>query len=193
MDRAKRSQILIEPYKQLRFGLIFLLINLIFSLSIILVFGYFLWDMYQAISIYFKLDADQSMVTAEKFAVPLGFGMGLITLFIFTTLFFSARYTHQIYGPMVSIRRFLDDLIAGRAPTPIKLRKTDQLQDLADRLNSIAGQLNFTGVNESRATILDFLDQTLEGRETSMLDLDADDPLKEISVKITQLAKLKKT
>jgi hypothetical protein len=188
---SRRSQLLIEPYKQLRFGAMFLCINLVFCTLIISIFGYFLWDMYGAISQYFKLDEKQSMITAAKFSVPFTFGLGLMLLFIFITLFASARYTHQIYGPLVSIRRFLDELIAGKTPSPIKLRKTDQLQDLAHRLNAIADRVAFMQNTESRQTILVFLEAFLAGKTTEPLDLSADDPLKDIAEKLNQIAKVK--
>lgn len=135
---SRRGSILIEPYKQLRFGLMFLLVNMIFSVLIFLGFSYYLWEIYEAVVTYFKLDPAESLVTLEKLAQPAFVGLALLAAFIGTTLVLSARYTHQIFGPLVSIRRFIDELLAGKNPAPIKLRASDQLQDLAARLNALA-------------------------------------------------------
>lgn len=137
-EQSRRGHFLIEPYKQLRFGVMFLFINLVFSILFLMIFGYVLWDIYEVLSTYFKLDQNQSLVTMSKLIKPGIFGLILIIFFIMITLFISAKYTHQIYGPLVSIVRFLDDLLNDKKPKPIKLRSSDQLQELVEKLNGIA-------------------------------------------------------
>ena len=139
-NASRRGSILIEPYKQLRFGLTFLLVNFLFATVFLGVFGYYLWEVYQAMSVYFRLDEAQAFVTFEKIRQPALLGLGITVLFIATTLFLSARYTHQIYGPKVSFLRFIDELLADQRPAPIKLRASDQLQDLAAKLNELAAK-----------------------------------------------------
>ena len=97
-----------------------------------------MWDMFEAIRSYFALSGAESMMSLQKFARPALIIVSLALVFIVLTLYLSARYTHQIYGPMVSIKRFLDQIIAGQDPSPIRLRQNDQLQDLVVRLNKIA-------------------------------------------------------
>ncbi|MBI2602329.1 MAG: hypothetical protein HYW48_04665 [Deltaproteobacteria bacterium] len=189
MPISRRTQILIEPYQQLRFGLIFILINIVFAALMCSVFGYFLWDIYEAISEYFKLDPSQKTMAAEKFIRPLLMGLGVVALFVATTLFTSARYTHQIYGPLVSIRRFLDELLSGQKPNPIRLRKTDQLHDIADRLNNIAGLIGPPKWEDSKDKIVRFLNDLIEGKEVKALRLSESDPLKAIADKLNKLSK----
>jgi ABC-type multidrug transport system fused ATPase/permease subunit len=140
VKKSRRGALLIEPYKQLKFGIMFLMLNIVFAVLVLTVFGYYLWDIYQALIRYFQLDEMQSLVTLEKLQAPFIAGLLLLVLFILATLFFSVYYTHKIYGPLVSIRRFLDQLIRGESPEPIQIRSTDQLQDLVERLNKIAEQ-----------------------------------------------------
>ncbi|MBP6219065.1 MAG: hypothetical protein KA436_10810 [Oligoflexales bacterium] len=190
----RRSQLLIEPYRQLKFGVIFLLINFVYSCFILALFGYFLWDMHDVISEYFKLDEIQRSITAQKFAVPFFFGLSLIVLFILNTLWISVRLTHQFYGPLISIHRFLDDLIANRSISPITLRKNDQLQEVAARLNQLSEQLrarNSAQYDESHKLILSFLSDLLAGKVPTPLNLADGDYFKETASKLNQLAKLK--
>jgi signal transduction histidine kinase len=187
----RRTQLLIEPYKQLRFGLTFIVVNFLFSTLMILVFGYYLWDVFGAISEYFKLDQQQEMVAASKFMLPVGIGLALFALFIFSTLYLSVHYTHQIYGPLVSIRRFVDEILAGKRPEPIKLRAKDQLHDLVDRLNLLSD--SFSGTNASGSSmeaITQFTDALLAGRTPQPLYLNDGDPLKALSLKLGQLAQM---
>ncbi len=184
----RRTQLLIEPYRQLRFGIMFILINFVFSTLILLVFGYFLWDIFEAMMEYFKLDKAQEMVAAAKFVAPVSGGVILVTLFIFVTLYISARYTHQIYGPLVSIRRFLDELLAGKTPPRIKLRTRDQLHDLVDRLNNISDLLSVAEAKGSMGSILTFVDNLTKGKEQAALSLSQEDPLRPLSLKLNELA-----
>jgi len=131
----------VEPYKQVKLGLAFLFINIVFALLIFGVFGYYLYDIFEAISVYFQMSGQESRVTLQKFAVPVAMGGSLILLFVVTTILVSVRYTHRIYGPLVSIHRFVDDLLAGKKPKSIQLRESDQLKDLANKLNALADQI----------------------------------------------------
>ncbi len=189
LPKNRRSLYLIEPYKQLRFGIMFISINVIFALLMIIVFGYYLWDIFEAINEYFKLDHSQEMMTASKLAEPLGIFIGLVVLFIISTLYLSARYTHQIYGPLVSIRRYLDDLLEGKNPKPIKLRANDQLHDLVDRLNKLADLSNAGDTSGSLNELIQFTDDLLAGKEPTALGLTEKDPLKSLSLKLNRLAK----
>lgn len=184
---SRREGFLIEPYKQLRFGITFLIINLIFSSLILLVFGYFIADIYQAQAIYFQLNETQSSEILSKLNKPVIIGAGLVVLFILTTLIASARYTHQFYGPLVSIRRFLDEMLSGHTPDPIQLRASDQLKDLAERLNGLTSHLDLPQ-KVSVAEIESFLDDLVDGRQPKALSLGANDPLKGIAEKLQILA-----
>lgn len=52
-------------------------------------------------------------------------------------LLFSLFYSHKMAGPVYNIKRSLRDLAQGGEPRPIKLRKGDQFQELADILNEV--------------------------------------------------------
>lgn len=186
----RRSATLIEPYRQLRFGLIFLGINLVFSLLMLGVFGYYMWDMYSAIRVYFELSEAQSLMTLSKFAVPAGIGCLIIVGFILTTLYFSVKLTHQIYGPLVSVNRFVEELVLGDRPAPVKIRKGDELQDLVARLNQLSGKLRPEALREEPALVQieKFVDDILEGQHPKSLHMKEDSPLFDLSDKLNRLA-----
>ena len=185
---GRRTKILIEPYQQIRFGLVFLLLNFIFSTLVLGVFGYYMWDMFSAIKEIFLLKDPQLQMVASKFAVPATLGLIIIIGFIVSTFYFATRYTHQIYGPLVSIRKFLDQIIAGANPQAISIRKTDQLQDLVSRLNIIAQQYSESSNTSSIKKICDYIDSIDKNQKAPAPSLNTSDPLYEISKKIEQLA-----
>lgn len=177
----------VEPYKQVRLGLMFLLVNFCFSILIIGVFGYYVYDIYDAVVTYFKLSGSESAVTLQKFAVPIAIGGALILLFIVTTIMVSVRYTHEIYGPLVSIHRYLDDVLAGRTPTPIHLRESDQLQDLANKLNSIAERVATDQRAGPLVAIHRYLDELLAGKNPAPIKLRDNDLFADLVAKINKL------
>lgn len=182
----RRTRKLIEPYKQLRFGIVFLILNFLFSTVMIGVFAYFLWDVYGAVTVYFNLDSEQNVVVAKKFLYPLSINLIVYLAFIFSTLYLSVRFTHQFYGPLVSIRRFFDELIAGKNPSPIRLRSSDQLHDVVDKINTFAQAPTSSPSNIE--ALIRCVDQALEGAEVQLPTLDEKDPLKPLAMKIMQVS-----
>lgn len=50
---------------------------------------------------------------------------------------FSLFYSHSMAGPIHNIKSSLADLAKGGEPKPIRIRKSDQFQDLAELLNEV--------------------------------------------------------
>lgn len=186
--RRRWRSLLVEPFEQVKLGLIFLMVNSIFGALILGVFGYYVYDIYKAVSVYFQLTQQESYLTLYKFVVPLSAAAGLILLFVLITLYASIKYTHEIYGPLVSIHRFLDDLLSGRKPGVINLRESDQLQDLANKLNSIAERMIDDQRSGPMVQVHRFLDELMAGKRPSPLQLRDADQFKELATKLNALA-----
>lgn len=178
----------VEPYLQVKLGLMFLVVNFLFAGMIGFIFWFYLWDVYNAVSVYFNLTGGQSNEILQKMSQPLFIGSGLIFAFIVTTILVSARYTHRIYGPLVSIHRYLDDIINYRPSKPLLLRESDQLKDLAAKLNQVA-QLH---VDDQRLVALKaihrWLDEELSGESKGPLQLRDGDAFVEMAEKLNRLA-----
>ena len=133
--RGGVRSMLVEPYIQVRLGLMFIIVNLIFSVLIFGVVAWYVSDVFGALNTYFQLTGQESNLTMSKLQVPLMI-IGLLVLgFVATTFYVAVNYTYKIYGPLISINRFLDDVLEGKRPGLLALREGDQLQDLASKLN----------------------------------------------------------
>lgn len=144
-DRARNlKSIWIEPFKQIKFGLYMIGISLFF----IATSGYLFWhafdDQYQQlISIFNVVDPN------ELWELRLNdvFKINAIRIAIFFALFFVGIFyivfflTHRYYGPLVSIERFLDHMIAGKYESRVSIRSKDELQSLVAKLNQLAENL----------------------------------------------------
>ena len=178
----------VEPYKQVRLGLIFLVLNLFFSAAILGVFGYYVLDIYDTVAQYFHLTGGDQEVTLGKFRVPLIVGSLLMAAFVIATILASVKYTHRIYGPLVSINRFLDELLAGQPASPIQIREKDQLKDLVTKLNGLSERLGVDQRSTSMIALHRYLDDLLAGKEPGTLRLREGDSLSELAAKLSRLA-----
>ncbi len=73
--------------------------------------------------------------------VPLGFltvsvAMGLVIIRL------CDRISHRLCGPMVPILRTLEAVRNGERPPPIRLRRTDEFQELAEAVNRALARLD---------------------------------------------------
>ena len=177
----------VEPYRQVKLGLLFLVLNLLFSALILSVFGYYIWDVYQAVATYFQLSGDQGGQILEKMQTPLIAGIVLIAVFMVSTILISVRYTHAIYGPLVSIHRFLDDTLEGRVARPLQLRESDQLKELAVKLNQVGERLSDHRRSGVLQPVYKFLDELLAGRRPEPLHIRESDQLSELASKLNRL------
>jgi signal transduction histidine kinase len=178
----------VEPYKQVRLGLMFVLVNIIFAALILGVFGYYVLDIYRTVAMYFKMTDQESLMTLGKFGLPVVVGTLLIVLFVVTTIMVSVKYTHTIYGPLVSIHRFLDDLLEGRRPSMIQLRESDQLRELAQKLNQLTERVFLDPRSGAMTAMHRYLDELVKGNCQEDLHLREGDNLQELASKINQLA-----
>lgn len=143
--------------------------------------------MYSSVSGLFFC-SEQKELMLSKFTTPVVVGSGLIILFVVTTIMLSVKYTHRIYGPLVSIHRFLDALLEGRRAEPLHLRESDQLQDLATKLNTLG---EVSGGDKRQSTMLPiyrFLDDLMLGQQPQALKVRETDQLSVLAEKLNTLA-----
>jgi hypothetical protein len=132
---------LVEPYFQIKLGLMFIVVNILFSLLIGGVVYWVLSDVFLAVKTYFQLTGGDAALTMGKLSTPMIIIGSIVLLFVVTTFYVAVHYTHKIYGPLVSINRFVDELLEERVPSKLALRDGDELQDLAGKLNELADKL----------------------------------------------------
>jgi hypothetical protein len=179
---------LVEPYRQVKLGLIFLVFNLVFAALIFSVFGYYVMDMYGAVTAHLSLSQQEDQLLRAKYIFPVMVGAGLILFFIVTTLAISIKYTHQIYGPLVSIHRFLDGLLEGKHVELLHLRESDQLKDLATKLNTVSELLSGDKRQSTLLPVYRFLDDLIAGENPQPLKFRESDQLQMLSEKLNSLA-----
>lgn len=144
--RGGLLSMVIEPYFQIKLGAMLLVTNLVFGLLISGVVYYFIMDIHDAVRLYFQFTQEEALESWNKFLVPITVCLSLVGVFFLFTFFIIIRYTHQIYGPLVSIHQYIDGLLDNEASSakleyPLELRSSDQLVMLAHKLNRLAEKL----------------------------------------------------
>ncbi len=134
----------IEPFKQIKFGIYILTLCSFFLITSIALTTYAFFVQYEQIMEMFHV-VDPNL-RWELVLNDVFYQNGLMILsfyFVFIAGLMSMVFilTHRIYGPLVNIHRFIDELKKGNYACRISLRKKDELQKLASELNQLAEEL----------------------------------------------------
>ena len=142
--RAKRRTLrayLVEPFKQIRFGLHVVSVSLTFAG----IFAYLFLDAFseqyeQVKGIFQVADMSELLEKSVFFKHKLKITLALLA-FIAVTLFVVVRRTHRMYGPMISMMRFVSELKRGNYAVRINIRERDDFQNFVSELNALAAEL----------------------------------------------------
>ncbi len=135
---------LVEPFKQVRFGLY--VIGVFFAFLAVLV-GVLVWafrEQYLQVMDWFSIaqDAAPDLMLNDVSQRAAFIVSGVLVLFVITMLNVIVRRTHRMYGPMISIHRFIEELKRGNYSARLKTRERDDFQDLVSHLNDLAESLH---------------------------------------------------
>ena len=149
---------LVEPFKQLKLGIWVLVISSSFVVILCILIGSGLIEQYQQVVEIFKVvnpDTKWELIQNEIVttnAIKIGVAVIAYMVILFSVVF---SLTHRFYGPLVSIQRFVAAIIDGDYQSRISVRKKDELQSIALKLNEMAAVLekrHFTGTGNRRGT-----------------------------------------
>lgn len=143
LERARRSlrSTVIEPFKQIKFGLYVIGVSVAFVGICALMFVVAFNEQYNHVmTIFHVVDPSRQweLVTNDVFytnAIRIGAMLTLFIAVMFTMVF---KLTHRYYGPLVSIERFVEQVTDGDYTVRCKIREKDELHDLVSKLNHMA-------------------------------------------------------
>lgn len=143
--RAKRRTLrayLVEPFKQIRFGLHVVAVSLGFTGLLGWLFVRAFREQYQQVVDIFEVTETVDLMANDVFVRNAFLIGGTLAAFCGVMMFVVIRRTHKMYGPMVSIMRFLGELSRGNYAVRIHIRERDDFQNLVGRLNDLAETLH---------------------------------------------------
>lgn len=169
--RAKRRTFrayLVEPFQQIRFGLHVVMVSLSFAAIFAFVYLEAFREQYQQVFEWFNV-ADQAAIIENdifirnkaKLAITIG-------AFVVVTLWVVVRRTHRMYGPMISMMRFVSELKKGNYAVRIHIREKDDFHNFVAELNALADELQKRhGVPHSTQ-----LSQGMDGLDVRLRDIE---------------------
>ena len=144
LDPSQRRQLkgkLVNPRAQLRFSLFLvagaLLILVLFSAVVIFALN----------RTIVSLELSEGLQPAISLALRKSFTLTLTLVFILAGLLsalavlLGIHVSHRVFGPLVPLRRHIDELKRGNFASRVQLRKNDELVELQDSLNDLAESL----------------------------------------------------
>jgi len=105
----------------------------------------------------------------KDYAVYIYYGSTLLMVLLFSAMnmYFGARFSHRIAGPLVQFQRALSQAMRGDYSVRVRLRANDYLQEVSGSLNDFLQQLEDTRESETPRT----LKPTPRQRESSESDV----------------------
>jgi HAMP domain-containing protein len=127
--KRRRIRYLVNSGLQLGFTVRFVVIAVLFALFIGFQVYFTIWPVVSDFvpAPVMSLVRHQILVRTAFFLIPA----------VFVIFAFSIVISHRIAGPLLRIQRTIDRVIQGEDVEPLKLRKKDELKELAGKINDL--------------------------------------------------------
>lgn len=146
-DRVRKRSwryFLIEPFKQLKLGLYVIVISMTFTtIAAALIYKALTEQYKQVMEIFAVVDPNKQweLITNDVFfSNALNISL-LFVSYLVILLSVVILKTHKVYGPLVSIERFVKHVTNGNYHAKVRMRDGDDLVELANKLNAMADAL----------------------------------------------------
>lgn len=156
MVTYKRRKYLIDRRLQAKYALLTILLLLVYTfLFAAILFIPQILGLVASNTIDEQAKAARMLLNLHQSVWP---ALGLVAVILSTTSIF---VTHKIAGPVYRFRKVLSEVSAGNLEISIKLRKRDDLKDLAEDLNNVISELRtfVLTLQEDHATMAACIDE----------------------------------
>lgn len=156
MVTYKRRKYLIDRRLQAKYALLTILLLLVYTfLFAAILFIPQILGLVASNTIDEQAKAARMLLNLHQSVWP---SLGLVAVILSTTSIF---VTHKIAGPVYRFRKVLSEVSAGNLEISIKLRKRDDLKDLAEDLNNVINELRtfVLTLQEDHATMAACIDE----------------------------------
>jgi methyl-accepting chemotaxis protein len=136
---------LLAPNLQIRIGIYFVIISLLFVIVGSFVLYHELADLFQLIVNLTGVETEVMEVVGTYLRDVKWQGYLMAGAFVVINTGASIFFTHRLVGPTIAFRRHVERLIEGDFKSRIRLRNGDAFADVADVLNRLAEKMEEQG------------------------------------------------
>jgi len=130
MKRERRKQYLVSGKIQIKYALLTVLLLTIYTLMLLTaIFAPYVIAIFSDLPLQQKAEAAEVILLLHGRIWP-GIGLIIVLCGIYSTFI-----THKLAGPIYAIKKAVNKIAKGDLTLRIRLRKGDDLQDLADSIN----------------------------------------------------------
>lgn len=133
--------ILIRPREQFRYALVLVAGGIIAQSLVILTMAYYLNTAVAQVIETHEINPEVGQSISHTISLSMTVLMIIAVAFAMGATWIGIKLSHRMYGPMVPFNRHIDKLKQGYYNHRMNLRKTDELKELRDALNSLAESL----------------------------------------------------
>lgn len=140
-DQRVPRGILVRPRQQLRYAIVLVAGGVIAQALVIWVMTYFINHTVQEVIVANHLDGDMGKTITQTISLSMTLMMITAVAFAMLAVLIGVKLSHRIYGPLVPFQRHIQQLKDGHYSHRMNLRRTDDLVEMKDALNSLAEAL----------------------------------------------------
>lgn len=135
------KNILLRPEFQLRYSFYFVGMTLLIMGGVFLLFLLSLRDMIQTISVVYNIEPQIIGAIQDSLKIAAFTTIAVAALFGLISVSFGIILTHRLVGPMIPIRRIIEQLTQGEYGVQGRLRTKDDYQEVMAELNRLSTTL----------------------------------------------------
>ena len=132
---------ILQPLLQLKFGIYFVLLSLVFVGVVIGLVYNRLNEIFQLVIELTDVPEEISAVIYNEISTVQIWVIGAGVLYFFISLLVSILLTHRMVGPTIAFKRHIQSLIDGNFEAKTFLRKRDAFTEVANLLNNLSDKL----------------------------------------------------
>jgi len=133
--------LLIRPRQQFKYAFILVAGGILAQSAVVAMMAYFINGTATNVLASHNLDPGVGEAISHAINLACTFMMLIAVAFALVAVLIGVRLSHRIYGTMVPFSRHIEQLKNGNYAARIRLRKSDDLYEMKDALNSLAATL----------------------------------------------------
>jgi len=141
VERTPRG-LLVRPRQQFRYAFVLVAGGVIAQSVVIGVMAYFINSTVHNVIEAHQMSAEVGKTITDAISLSMTLLMVVAVAFAMIAVLIGVKLSHRIYGPLVPFTRHITQLKNGHYSARMNLRRTDDMVELKDALNSLAEALH---------------------------------------------------